>query len=224
MAVNFGGGYYDEIGEWVSSAGDVDGDGLDDILVGLLDRFYFSLALQLVRIPQSMSITIQIISLQENTPSALAPVVLVTQWALLVMWMAMDSTISLLAHTRYDNYVSDTGKAYLILGSSLGATQTINLSDADYHFISEGGGTNLGYALEPAGDIDGDDSGDFMIGAPGSSYYIAGSNQGKVYIFLGASLGNTQEIPVTAADYFLSWRSRIGYPWMERLDFNRWRF
>ena len=62
----------DNSGYSVSSAGDVDGDGLDDLLIGA----------------------------NEN-----------------------------------DDGGSDAGKSYLILGSSLGGTSTIDLSNADYSFV-----------------------------------------------------------------------------------------
>jgi len=78
------------------------------------------------------------------------------------------------------------GKAYLIFGSSLGASREVSLSDADWHFIGEKGGGEApcgdnpsgeeeilegelcdgdwaGHSLNTAGDVDGDGLSDLLI-------------------------------------------------------------
>ena len=79
-------------GQSVSSAGDVDGDGLDDLLVGASGN-------------------------GDGDPAA--------------------------------------GKAYLILGASLGTTSEIDLSDADYSFVGEVASDLAGFFVSSAGDVDG---------------------------------------------------------------------
>ena len=120
----------DGAGFSVSSAGDVDGDDLDDILVGA----------------------------NANNDSA--------------------------------------GKVYLILGASLGSTSAIDLSNADYSFVGENSGDGAGVSVSSAGDVDGDDLDDLLVGADGCDDYA-----GKVYLILGASLGITSEIELSDADY-----------------------
>ena len=53
----------------------------------------------------------------------------------------------------------------------------------DLVFSGELAGDQFGYAIAPAGDIDGDTYDDFLVGAPGRD--AAGSNSGRVYLFLG---------------------------------------
>ena len=59
------------------------------------------------------------------------------------------------------------GKTYLILGSSLGSSSTIDLSLADYSFVGEDDGDFSGYSVSSAGDVDGDGLDDILIGATG---------------------------------------------------------
>ena len=101
------------------------------------------------------------------------------------------------------------GRSYLILSSSLGSTSTINLADADFIFTGENPYDMAGNSLDQiersqniaaAGDIDGDGLGDILIGAPGNS--DMGQEAGKIYLFLGASLGSTSVISLADADYF----------------------
>lgn len=94
---------------------------------------------------------------------------------------------------------NNAGKAYLILGSSIGVSGTIDLSTADYSFTGEGAGDLFGHSVASAGDVDGDGLDDILIGAKANGH--GGSNAGKVYLFLGGSLGNTTELSASNADY-----------------------
>ena len=84
-----------------------------------------------------------------------------------------------------DDGGTTAGKAYVILGSSLGSTSTINLSQADYSFIGEADSQNLGLwkTLDYVGDVNGDGKDDILMGAYANS--DGGTNAGKAYLFLG---------------------------------------
>ena len=84
----------------------------------------------------------------------------------------------------YDN--DDGGTAYLILGSSLGSTAEIDLSDADYSFVGETSSDFAGCSVSGAGDVDGDGLDDLLVGAYGlREYQHAGAG-----IYHGAFFGN----------------------------------
>jgi len=91
--------------------------------------------------------------------------------------------------------------AYLVLGGSLGSSTTIDLADADYLFVGENDYDQAGLSVDGAGDVDGDGLDDILVGAPGSD--DGGSNAGKTYIILAASLGSTTTIDLADADHAL---------------------
>jgi len=126
----------DYAGYSVASAGDVDGDGLEDVLVG--------------------------------------------------------------AHSN-DDGGSNTGKVYLFLAASLGEGGTLELGTADYEFIGESDGDGAGSSVASAGDVDGDGLDDILIGAPdyGTSSY------GRVYLVFAASLGISTTVDLSSADFII---------------------
>ncbi len=68
------------------------------------------------------------------------------------------------------------GRAYLVLGASLGSTTEIDLTDADYFFTGEVKSDYSGRAVSSAGDVDGDGRDDILVGAiddtSGKAYLI----------------------------------------------------
>ena len=106
----------DFAGVFVSSAGDMDGDGLDDILVGAYAN---------------------------------------------------------------DEGGNNAGAAYIMLGSSLGTSSTIDLSNADYKLVGEDAHDYAGRSVASAGDVDGDGLGDVLVGA-----FAENSKIGAAYLIL----------------------------------------
>ena len=77
---------------------------------------------------------------------------------------------------------NDTGAAYLVSGGeSLAGEQ--NLSDADATFRGAGDGDRFGRSLGSAGDQDGDGVDDVVVGAPYND--SAAPNAGAAYVFVG---------------------------------------
>ena len=77
---------------------------------------------------------------------------------------------------------SDTGQAYLLLGSSL-AEGVASLSQADQLLFGESSGDYAGATVAWAGDVNGDGLSDGLIGAEGNDE--AATDAGKAYIWLG---------------------------------------
>jgi hypothetical protein len=77
-----------------------------------------------------------------------------------------------------------SGKAYLILGRrEADWGRSFSLREADASFLGEHGGDMASQDLCGAGDVNGDGLADFLISAPGNAK--AGANAGQVYLLLG---------------------------------------
>jgi hypothetical protein len=88
---------------------------------------------------------------------------------------------------------TDGGKAYLILGANLGAPgEIVGLENADYTFYGEASQGWVGYQLTGVGDVDGDGLGDLLIGAYGSD-----DQKGRVYLVMASSIID----PVQSLEY-----------------------
>lgn len=193
----------DLVGHSVASAGDVDGDGKGDLLISAHsndDGGTRSGKIYLV-LGKSLGSTIKInladadyAFIGENSAD-------LAGWAVAGAGDVDgdgDDDVMMSAIWN-DDGGTNAGKTYIVLAKSLGTTTRIDLADADYTFTGEAADDESGRSLAPAGDVDGDGKDDILIGA----YYNddGGSDAGKVYLFLGKSLGSTADLDVTDADY-----------------------
>jgi len=157
----------DYAGYWVSSAGDVDGDGRTDMLVGAYDNAQGG---------QSAGAAYLLLggNLGEHRKInlSLADYKFVGEeggdFAGIQVSSAGDMDGDglddvLVGAYGEDTMGSKTGAAYVVLAKSLGANKTIDLSQADFKFVGEGEDDYAGYAVSRAGDLDGDDSDDIII-------------------------------------------------------------
>ena len=86
-----------------------------------------------------------------------------------------------------DQFRENAGKVYLIYGKPTGWERNVNLSTVSTYFLGEGVESRAGVAVNFVGDINGDGVDDFVASAPLDSY--AGEWFGQNYIFLGAGVG-----------------------------------
>ena len=201
-----GEGASDNAGRSVSSAGDVDGDGLDDVLIGAhanddgatnAGKTYLILGSSLPLLG-SNPITINLSSADysfigesasDNAGRSVSSAGDVDG----------DGFDDILIGAHYNNDGgADAGKSYLILGSSLGIS-SVDLSSADYSFIGEGAYDYAGSSISSAGDVNGDGLDDILIGAYNND--AGGTDAGKSYVIFGSSLGSTFTGDLSSADY-----------------------
>ncbi|MBN2384720.1 FG-GAP repeat protein [bacterium] len=88
----------------------------------------------------------------------------------------------LLGAPAYDNGQTDEGLLFLYYGSATGPG-----ADADWIYESDQAGAQLGWALNTAGDVNGDGYTDIIIGAP--FYDSTHVDGGRVYVFHGSASG-----------------------------------
>jgi len=85
-----------------------------------------------------------------------------------------------------DEFAYAAGKSYLLFGSTLAAGGTMSLGSADRSFLGEDGLDSSGQQVFPGGDVDGDGLADLLIGAFASDE--GGTEAGKVYLLLGSTV------------------------------------
>ena len=87
--------------------------------------------------------------------------------------------------SRSNNEIADAaGQVYLFYGKKSGWMMDVDIGTAaDASFTGEALGNMAGFSLSGTGDVNGDGYDDFLIGAPGNEE--RGTNAGQVYLILG---------------------------------------
>jgi len=106
----------------------------------------------------------------------------------------------LIAAPYHDEFDSENGKVYLILGRSSGWETSLSNADASYY--GEAYDDEAGWDTQGAGDVDGDGYNDFLIGA----WYndANGDDAGKMYLIRGKPSGWERNVCLSSIDdYFV---------------------
>jgi hypothetical protein len=96
------------------------------------------------------------------------------------------------------NEINGGGKVYIIFGSSMDGVEIGNLADADTHLPGTSIGGEQGYDIGPVGDWDGDGLDEVITGAYHSDRYAMVA--GEALLYLGSSLSERSYILDTEAD------------------------
>jgi hypothetical protein len=168
----------DQVGHAVAPAGDIDGDGYGDVLVGApYDRLDASRE--------------GVVSLFRGSPAGLPTT---PDWqvgggqqgSLFGAAVAGVGDVNgdgyddvLVGAPGFNDGVNKKGAVFLYLGP-LDGTATA----PDWSFVGDQKDSLLGAAVASAGDVDGDGLDDFLIGAPGQS--VAQTSEGAAFLFFGS--------------------------------------
>ena len=193
---------FDNSGYSVAGAGDVNGDGYDDILIGATGS----------RINKSVGQTYLIFGKAYD-------------WMMDTCLSASDASfmgekdaggsgssvagagdvngdgyddILIGAHSN-DESGRSAGQTYLILGKAYGWAMDTDLSASDASFLGETYSDDSGFSVTGAGDVNGDGYDDFLIGAPGNHHYNYWE-AGQSYLILGKPVGWDMDMDISAAD------------------------
>ena len=201
-------GLRDDLGVSVSTAGDLNGDGLDDIVIGA-DKadpgvFNEGAAYVIYGSTSSFGATFDLSTLdgtngfvfngEANSDRAGFSV----NTAGDVNGDGLDDLV-VGSLNGDDGVTADTGRAYVIFGSTaaMPAALTAASLDGTVGFIVTGEttGDQTGFSVGSAGDVNGDGISDLLIGAPGVN-----SDTGAVYVIFGTTAGFSAEINVASLD------------------------
>jgi hypothetical protein len=173
----------DHAGHSIAGGGDLNGDGLDDLLVGAygIDSNGADSGAVYVITDASMQtsmVSLETAEIQLNGEAQ-------DDWAGFSVASLTDSDGDglpevLVGAPQNDDAFSNAGKAYVVYGGSLGPG-VFGLEDADLSYSGEDTNNYAGYDLAMAGDVNNDGLKDLLIGAYGNN--SNGPNTGRVYLF-----------------------------------------
>jgi cadherin-like protein/surface protein with Ig-like domain/K319-like protein/FG-GAP repeat protein/PKD domain-containing protein/VCBS repeat protein len=193
---------YDYTGESVSSAGDVNGDGYGDIIIGVrladgaagasyvvYGRASFGISVELSAIDGTDGFVINGVAAGDQSGNPVSAAGDVNG----------DGYADILIGAPYADPDGNTsaGASYVVYGgSSLGASIELSGLDGNNGFVMNGvlAGDKSGWSVSSAGDVNADGYDDVIVGAVSAEphgYYLAGASY---VVFGGAALGSSIEL------------------------------
>jgi hypothetical protein len=187
------------LGNAVSGAGDVNGDGYADVIVGapLYDSGHDDEGAAFVFLGSASGIA-------DGDPSTAAAQLESDQLtAFMGFGVSGAGDVNgdgyadvIVGAYHYDSGQSDEGAAFVFLGSPSGVVDG-DPSTAAAQLESDQAGARFGYSVSDAGDVNGDGYADVIVGA--FDYDAGESNEGAAFVFHGSASGIADGNPTSAA-------------------------
>lgn len=188
------GGLHSNFGAALAHAGDVDGDGLDDLIVGApyagTSTAQPNSGVSLVYLGSTLSTFTALELHSDQADFTIWGETMDAKSGIAVAGAGDadgDGLSDLLIGASTDSEQGfEAGAAYLVLGRTLGfsTTSDLVLSDADFAFTGVTEEGFAGHSVAFAGDVDGDGRDDILVGEYGYGYFLFGDTSGRAYLLM----------------------------------------
>ncbi|KTG09780.1 hypothetical protein AUR64_09100 [Haloprofundus marisrubri] len=169
------------------AAGDVDGDGLSDVIVGAPGANGSTGAVYLSYGSESLSGVVSLADANETVTGASTGDAFGYSLAVIgngsdEFANATNATAVLVGAPFNDSVATRAGAAHSFDTSALAAGAFENATEANATYLGEGRNDRAGWALSPAGDFDNDSRVDALVGARGNNTSDGAPNAGAAYV------------------------------------------